>query len=91
MQQLKTAIKRFLKTNDLEAGVKQQGAILIWEKTVGKTISAETRAESVERGVLTVKTSSPTWRQELVFKKHEIIKKLNKELGKNTIKEIRFI
>ena len=91
MQQLKSAINHFLKNNGLDKGVNQQNAILIWEETVGKTIAPNTSAETVEHGILTVKTASPEWRQELVFKKQDIIKKLNTKLGNNTIREIRFI
>tara|TARA_B100000700_G_scaffold328895_1_gene448323 strand:+ start:1822 stop:2097 length:276 start_codon:yes stop_codon:yes gene_type:complete len=91
MQQLKSAINRFLKKNGLDRGVNQQNAILIWEETVGKTIASNTTAESVEHGILTVKTTSPTWRQELIFKKQDIIQRLNTKLGNNTIREIRFI
>ena len=40
---------------------------------------------------LIVKTKNAAWRQELVFKQSEIIQGLNKKLGKNTIKSIRFI
>jgi len=91
VQKLKKAITSFLIKNDLEKGVQQNKAILIWEQTVGKKIAKNTDPEKVEFGVLTVKTESPAWRQELVFKKQEIIDKLNAELGKNTIKEIRFV
>ena len=56
-----------------------------------KGVSQNTAPEKVESGTLYVKASSPTWRQELVFKKADIIEKLNKQLGKNTIKEIKFI
>ena len=91
MQKLKKAITSFLIKNDLEKGVQQNKAILIWEQTVGKKIAKTTDPEKVEFGILTVKTESPAWRQELVFKKQEIIDKLNAALGKNTIKEIRFV
>ena len=91
MQQLKSAINRFLKNAGLEKGVSQQNAIIIWEDTVGKTIASNTTAKTVEHGVLTVKTANPSWRQELVFKKQDIIERLNTKLGKNTIREIRFI
>ena len=91
MQQLKSAINHFLKNNGLAKGVNQQNAILIWEEIVGKTIASNTTAETVEHGILTVKTTNPAWRQELVFKKQDIIEKLNAKLGKNTIREIRFI
>ena len=91
MQQLKSAINRFLKNAGLEKGVNQQNAIIIWEDTVGKTIASNTTAKMVEHGILTVKTANPSWRQELVFKKQDIIERLNTKLGKNTIREIRFI
>lgn len=91
MQQLKSAISRFLQNNGLDKGVNQQNAIIIWEEIVGKTIASNTTAETVEHGVLTIKTTNPAWRQELVFKKRDIIEKLNSKLGKNTIREIRFI
>ena len=91
MQQLKSAINRFLKKNGLTKGINQQNAILIWEEIVGKTIAANTAAETVDHGILIVKTANPAWRQELVFKKQDIIERLNAKLGKNTIREIRFI
>ena len=91
MQQLRSAINHFLKNNGLAKGVNQQNAILIWEEIVGKTIASNTTAEKVEHGTLTVKTTTPAWRQELLFKKRDIIEKLNAKLGKNTIREIQFI
>ena len=91
MQELKTAIKEFLKKAGLEKGVSQNKALLVWEEVVGDKVSQNTSPEKVESGTLYIKTSNPTWRQELVFKKIDIIKKLNNKLGKNTIKEIKFI
>ena len=91
MQELKNAITALLKNNNLEKGVNQNNALLIWASTVGKKIAQNTSPDKVEHGVLTIKVESPTWRQELVFEKQKILKKLNKKLGKNTIREIRFI
>jgi len=75
----------------LEKGVAQNRALIIWEETVGPTIANNTKPEAVSHGVLTIKVKTPAWRQELQFQKADIIKKLNHRLGKNTIKEIRFI
>ena len=91
MQELKTAIANFLKKAGLEKGVSQNNALLIWKEIVGEKVSQNTAPEKVESGTLYVKASSPTWRQELVFKQQEIIKQLNSRLGQNTIKEVRFI
>ena len=91
MEKLNLSIRSFLSKNGLEKGVNQQRAIIVWSKVVGKKIAKNSKAEFVEFGVLTVKTKNSTWRNELQFKKKDIIKNLNKKLGQNTIKELRFI
>ena len=91
MQKLKAAINNLLKAAGLEAGVSQNKALLVWDDVVGAKVSENTTPEKVEAGTLYIKASNPTWRQELMFKKEEILKKLNKKLGEKTIKEIKFI
>ena len=63
----------------------------IWPKTVGKKIAENTTAQDVEHGVLIVRVASPIWAQELQFQKKEVLFKINSALGKNTIKDIRFV
>mgnify|MGYP001171737439 CR=1 FL=1 len=91
MEKLNTTIKTFLDRHGLEKAVNQNTAIVLWGEVVGEKISKNTEPISVEHGILTVTVSSPVWRQELVFKQREIINQLNIKLGKNTIKEVRFI
>ena len=67
-------IKSFLKNNNLETGVNQNNALLIWESVVGKKVGQNTTPEKVEHGVLVVKVKNATWRQELVFEKQNILK-----------------
>ena len=91
MEKLDTAIKDFLINTGLENGVKQQKALIVWPKVVGTKIAENTTAELVDFNVLTIKVKNSTWRNELYLKKDIILKKLNKELGPNTIKELRFL
>ena len=91
MEKLDIAIKDFLINTGLENGVKQQKAVIIWPKIVGTKISENTTAELVDFNVLTIKVKNSTWRNELYLKKDIILEKLNKELGPNTIKELRFL
>ena len=91
MQSLKKALNAALKTFGLENAVAQNDALLIWEEAVGKKIAKNTEPDRVEHGIIIVKVSSPTWRQELFFQKEEIVKKLNNKIGKRVIKDIRFI
>jgi predicted nucleic acid-binding Zn ribbon protein len=91
MQSLKIAIDLMLKKFGIENAVSQNKAINIWNEIVGEKVAKNTEPESVEHGVIIVKVSSPTWRQELYFQKEEIIKKLNNSIGKKAIRDIRFI
>ena len=91
MQSLKTAIDLMLKKFGIDNAVSQNKALNIWDDIVGKTVAKNTEPDRVEHGVIIVKVSSPTWRQELYFQKEEIIKKLNNSIGKKAIRDIRFI
>ena len=91
METLKSAIKKAVRNAGVEKALKQESAVFLWGEVVGKRISSVTTAEKVDKGILTVKTESPTWRQELHMQKKEIIDKINNKIGPKTIKEIRFI
>ncbi len=91
MEKLNKSIQSFLESYGLKKGVKQNSAVLYWDEVVGEKISENTKPQTVEHGTLTVVVSNPAWRQELVFKKKEIIQQLNNKIGENTIKEVRFI
>ena len=90
MQHIQIAIQNFLKRSGLNSGVEQQKALKVWGKTVGNKISKNTEPISVKNGILEIKTTNSVWRQELQIQKTEIIKRLNKILKKNIIKEIKF-
>ena len=91
METLKSAIKKAVHNAGVEKALKQESAVFLWGEIVGQTVSSVTRVKKVDKGVLTVKTESSTWRQELHMQKKEIIDKINNKIGSKTIKEIRFI
>ena len=91
MQHIEAALKKLLKTSGLKKAVSQQSAMDLWPTILGKTISKNTEPVSIEHGILTVRTKTPAWRQELQFQKKQIIEKLNKKLNEKVIKDIRFI
>ena len=62
-----------------------------WANVVGENISKNTIPVDVQHGILTIKTETPVWRQELHFQKKTIVENLNKKLNKKVIKDIRFI
>ena len=91
MQSLKVTIESMLKRFGIDNAIAQNDAINVWDKVVGEAVAKNATPDRVEHGVVVVKVSSPTWRQELYFQKEEIIKKLNKKIGKIVIRDIRFI
>lgn len=72
-------------------GIKQQQAILFWGDVVGDTIAGISTPERIEHGRMYVRVENSSWRQELHHYKNTIIKKLNKRLKKNVVKEIIFV
>ena len=91
MEHIAGALKKLVKKQGMEKELNQQKAIDVWGKVVGKKIKEHTEPIEVRYGVLTVKTSSPIWRQELQFQKDKIVESINKKLIKANIKDIRFI
>jgi len=71
--------------------LKELQAILLWGKVVGTKIAKKTKPQRIENGVLFVKVKGAAWRQELVFHKQELIKKLNKELGEQVVKDLTLV
>ncbi len=91
MEHIAAALKKLIKKQGMENEINQQKATDVWGEAVGKKIKENTEPVDVRFGVLTVKTSSPVWRQELQFQKENIIDSINKRLKKTTIKDVRFI
>lgn len=91
MEKLKDALKKSLRETGAETMVEKATAVIMWPKVVGREINKVTEATHVDKGVLFVKTTTPVWRNELMFKKKEIKDKINNKLLKTIIKDIRFI
>ncbi len=91
MEHIAGALRKLIKKQGMEEEINQQKAVDVWAEVVGKKIKEHTEPLDVRFGVLTVKTSSPVWRQELQFQKKSIIDSVNKKLKKTTIKDVRFI
>ena len=91
MEHLKKAIKIAINKAGIENALKQESAVFLWKEVVGRKVSKAAKAEKVDKGTLIVKTDSAVWRQELQMQKEQLIEKINKKIGSESIKEIRFI
>jgi predicted nucleic acid-binding Zn ribbon protein len=61
-----------------------------WPSIVGETIARVTQCTEARDGLLYVKVSSSAWRQELMFVKQEILKKIKQTTRCSTIRDILF-
>ena len=62
----------------------------VWKNIVGNTIAKNTEIQKFKNGKITVKTSNPIWRNELIFQKEDLLSRLKKEEPELNIKEIEF-
>ena len=59
-----------------------------WKKTMGKNIQKYTYKVVYKKGILYVKLRSSVLKEELKYEKIKVIKLINKELGKEYIKDL---
>jgi len=69
----------------------RQEAVTKWGEIVGSKLAAETEALKIDGDTLVVKVYQAAWRHQLVFLKNDFLARLDTELGKDVIQDIRFI
>jgi predicted nucleic acid-binding Zn ribbon protein len=79
-----------LKKHNLEQKARERSALSVRSEIVGPRISKATKAEQIRDGILFVGCRTATWANELTFLKTDIMGKLNKRLGGQYVKDIRF-
>lgn len=83
-------LKKTLQSAGIAERVDRQAAITFWEEIVGPKLAEKTKALRVEKDILKVKVVSAPWRNEMIFFKEEILKKIARRIGKGKINEIIF-
>jgi predicted nucleic acid-binding Zn ribbon protein len=87
---VQAVVKGALHQLNLDTKMKGYAAWGVWEKAVGDTIAQQAQPAFMRGGVLFIKCSSSAWMQQLQFMKGKICEQLNRLLGKEVIKDIRF-
>ena len=62
----------------------------VWSDAVGSHIAANATPAAVKGRLLIVHAESSSWIQQLHFLKQDIITKLNRTLGENLVRDIKF-
>ena len=90
MPWLSEALDEVIKEIGIRKSVVSNRAWDVWGEAVGDLINANTTLQIVDKDKLIVIVSNDVWRQELSYRKEEILKKINELIGEEAIKDIIF-
>ena len=82
------AMKKFLDQSKLKGSIIALKIDEIWEKIMGKTIARYTDKIEIHGTTLYITTHVAPLKQELLYKKDNIIQLVNEQLGENLVKEV---
>lgn len=82
------SLQRLIADMGIGGRLLEQRAMLLWDEVVGARIAQVARPDRMTRGHLHVRVKTATWRQELLFSREEIRRKLNDRLGEEVIRQI---
>ncbi len=85
------SLRGLIKDLGFDKKLDQVRIVRAWPEIVGENIANVTEADRVYEDILYVKVKSATWRTELLFQKRKILERIDNKIGKNIIKDIRFI
>jgi predicted nucleic acid-binding Zn ribbon protein len=84
------ALSSALDSLGLSNKIKQYDVINLWSSIVGQQIATVASAERIEKGILFVHVKTSPWRNELIFLKKTLIKKINEEMHQEVVNDIVF-
>lgn len=82
------ALKYFLNHSKLKGYVQAMQIEDVWEEIMGKTIAKYTEKIQIQGKTLYITTSMAPLKQELLYQKENIIKRVNEKLGENVINNV---
>lgn len=89
-QRVKKVLDEVLQGLSLSRRFEEGKVYQVWEAAVGKKIAAHAHPTKMQDGKLSVKVDNTTWVQQLTFLKKRIIDEVNKQMGKESVREITF-
>ena len=85
---MQDAIQQFLKQSRLKGGIQALQIEDVWEQIMGKTIAKYTDKIQIQGKTLYITTSMASLKQELLYQKESIIKRVNETLGENAVNNV---
>lgn len=90
-QSIGDILRLALQENCMDSRLDEYKAVELWSKVVGQHIASQCRRPFVKEGLMTIGVSNAALRQELLMNRSRLRAAINREIGKETISEIRFI
>ena len=87
-QSLGEVIKDFLRQSGWERKLDEVKIMTEWDKVLGPSLAKYTEEVFVQNNKLHIRLNSSTLRQELSYKKTELVNELNAAVGKEVISDI---
>ena len=87
---LSESLFAFLRNLGIETKVREYQAIGLWPELVGEQVAKVSTAVRVSDGTLFVKVKGSAWRQELIYMKRDILSRIEQEVGKGIILDIKY-
>lgn len=90
MQTLGDALQQLVQSLGIEKQVEQYKIFDVWNDVVGQQVAKVAQPERLQNGVLIVNVNNAPWRNELTFRKREILEKIHERTNSNSITDIKF-
>lgn len=84
------AIEELVTQLGIKKKLHEQDAFVVWDEAVGERIAKVATPTRMLRGTLIVSVKSGPWRNELSMRKEEVVRRINKLLGGEIVKDIKF-
>lgn len=84
-------LQHAMRTQNMEDRLLERKALLLWGEIMGPDINRRTIERRIKSGEMTVRINSAPLRSELSMRRSPIIAALNKALGKEIVKTLKFL
>jgi predicted nucleic acid-binding Zn ribbon protein len=82
------ALKHFLRHSRMKGYLQALQIEDVWEQIMGKTIAKYTDKIQIQGKTLFITTSMAPLKQELLYQKETIVKRVNEVLGENVVQDV---
>lgn len=90
-QSLADVLTLYLRESGLEKPILETRVVQLWPQVMGDAVARLTRSVEVKNGMLIVHIQSAVLKSQLFECRFELVKKLNKAVGANVLRDVRIL